>query len=129
NGIVAIRDEFRRAWRIIGAIGRNREEPEGGLFDELTEAEEQGPVSTAPPPTVNKVHAYGQQFPSLAGGSANTAAAQKPRSLVHAPARPVQAAQPSTQALAQEPAPSQPEVAPPAPRGKGRRQKFVPLNL
>ncbi|KEQ64375.1 PAP/OAS1 substrate-binding domain-containing protein, partial [Aureobasidium melanogenum CBS 110374] len=39
NGIVAIRDEFRRAWRIIGAIGRNREEPEGGLFDELTEAE------------------------------------------------------------------------------------------
>ncbi|KAI4738217.1 PAP/OAS1 substrate-binding domain-containing protein [Aureobasidium sp. EXF-12298] len=129
NGIVAIRDEFRRAWRIIGAIGRNREEPEGGLFDELTEAEEQGPASTAPPPTVNKVQAYGQQFPSLAGGSANTTAAQKPRSPVHAPVQPVQAAQPSTQALAQEAAPSQPEVVPPATRGKGRRQKFVPLNL
>ncbi|KEQ70525.1 PAP/OAS1 substrate-binding domain-containing protein, partial [Aureobasidium namibiae CBS 147.97] len=38
NGIVAIRDEFRRAWRIILAVGR-RDEPEGGLFDELTEAE------------------------------------------------------------------------------------------
>ncbi|KAK6001955.1 hypothetical protein QM012_002445 [Aureobasidium pullulans] len=129
NGIVAIRDEFRRAWRIIGAIGRNREEPEGGLFDELTEAEEQGPASTAPPPTVNKVQAYGQQFPTLSGAPANTTSAQKPRSPVRAPAQPAQAAQPSTQALAQEAAPSQPEVAAPAPRGKGRRQKFVPLNL
>ncbi|CAD0095958.1 unnamed protein product [Aureobasidium vineae] len=128
-GIVAIRDEFRRAWRIIGAIGRNRDEPEGGLFDELTEAEEQGPASTAPPPTVNKAHAYGQQFPTLAGGPANVAAAQRPRSPVHAPVQPVQTAQPSTQALAKEPVHSQPEVAPPAPRGKGRRQKFVPLNL
>ncbi|KAG9691566.1 PAP/OAS1 substrate-binding domain-containing protein, partial [Aureobasidium melanogenum] len=130
NGIVAIRDEFRRAWRIIGAIGRNREEPEGGLFDELTEAEEQGPASTAPPPTVNKVQAYSQQFPSLAGGPANVTSAQKFHSPVHTPAQPVQAAQPATQALAQEAAPSsQPEVAPPALRGKGRRQKFVPLNL
>jgi terminal uridylyltransferase len=129
NGIVAIRDEFRRAWRIILAVGRNREEPEGGLFDELTEAEEQGPVSTAPPPTVNKVQAYGQQFPTLAGGPTNVAAGQKLQSPVRAPVQPVQTTQAPTQALAQEPARSQPEVAPPAPRGKGRRQKFVPLNL
>ncbi|KAF2009760.1 Poly(A) RNA polymerase cid13 [Aaosphaeria arxii CBS 175.79] len=36
NGIVAIRDEFRRVWRILGAIGRG-EEPEGGIFDEVVE--------------------------------------------------------------------------------------------
>lgn len=36
RGIVAIRDEFRRAWRIISQIGRN-EQPEGSLFDELVE--------------------------------------------------------------------------------------------
>jgi terminal uridylyltransferase len=129
NGIVTIRDEFRRAWRIILAVGRNREEPEGGLFDELTEAEEQGPASTAPPPTVNKVQAYGQQFPTLAGGSANVAAEQKVISPVRAPVQPVQATQVPTQAPAQESARSQPEAAPPATRGKGRRQKFVPLNL
>jgi terminal uridylyltransferase len=129
NGIVAIRDEFRRAWRIILAVGRNREEPEGGLFDELTEAEEQGPASTAPPPTVNKVQAYGQQFPTLAGGPANVTAGQKLQSPVGTPVQPVQVTQVPTQVLAQEPARPQPEIAPPAPRGKGRRQKFVPLNL
>jgi terminal uridylyltransferase len=36
RGIVAIRDEFRRAGRILGAVGRGTE-PEGGLFDELVE--------------------------------------------------------------------------------------------
>ncbi|KAF2731787.1 PAP/OAS1 substrate-binding domain-containing protein [Polyplosphaeria fusca] len=36
NGIVAIRDEFRRAGRILGAIGRGQQ-PEGSLFDELVE--------------------------------------------------------------------------------------------
>ncbi|KAI4755331.1 PAP/OAS1 substrate-binding domain-containing protein [Aureobasidium sp. EXF-3400] len=128
NGIVAIRDEFRRAWRIILAVGR-RDEPEGGLFDELTEAEEQGPASTAPPPTVNKVQAYGQQFPTLAGAPANPAAGQKLHSPVRTPVQPVQAVQAPVQALAQEPAQSKPETAPPATRGKGRRQKFVPLNL
>lgn len=128
NGIVAIRDEFRRAWRIILAVGR-RDEPEGGLFDELTEAEEQGPASTAPPPTVNKVQAYGQQFPTLAGNAANVAAGQKAHSPAGASVQPVQVAQVPPQALVQEAAQSQPEVAPPAPRGKGRRQKFVPLNL
>lgn len=35
-GIVAIRDELRRAWRIIDAVGK-RETPEGGLFDEIVE--------------------------------------------------------------------------------------------
>ncbi|PSN71848.1 PAP/OAS1 substrate-binding domain-containing protein, partial [Corynespora cassiicola Philippines] len=34
-GIVAIRDEFRRAWRILCAISRNETPSEGGLFDEI----------------------------------------------------------------------------------------------
>jgi terminal uridylyltransferase len=36
-GIVAIRDEFRRAWRILSAVGRGVQ-PEGGIFDEIVEA-------------------------------------------------------------------------------------------
>ncbi|KAF2198337.1 PAP/OAS1 substrate-binding domain-containing protein, partial [Delitschia confertaspora ATCC 74209] len=36
HGIVAIRDEFRRAWRILQAVAWERE-PEGGLFDEVVE--------------------------------------------------------------------------------------------
>lgn len=36
RGIVTIRDEFRRAGRILGAVGRGAE-PEGGLFDEVIE--------------------------------------------------------------------------------------------
>ena len=36
RGIVAIRDEFRRAWRILKAIGQDTE-PEGGIFDEVVE--------------------------------------------------------------------------------------------
>lgn len=36
RGIVTIRDEFRRAGRILGAIGKGMD-PEGGLFDELVE--------------------------------------------------------------------------------------------
>lgn len=35
NGVVAIRDEFRRAWRIISAVGYGTRK-EGELFDELT---------------------------------------------------------------------------------------------
>ncbi|KAH7077779.1 hypothetical protein BKA63DRAFT_509041 [Paraphoma chrysanthemicola] len=42
RGIVAIRDEFRRAWRILSAIGKGME-PEGGIFDEVIEDQ--------PPPT------------------------------------------------------------------------------
>lgn len=36
DGIVAVRDELRRAWRILGQIGRGQR-PEAGLFDELIE--------------------------------------------------------------------------------------------
>lgn len=36
QGIVAIRDEFRRAWRILRAIGQGHE-PEGGIFDAIVE--------------------------------------------------------------------------------------------
>jgi len=42
RGIVAIRDEFRRAWRILSAVGRGMQPLEGGIFDEVIEA--------APPP-------------------------------------------------------------------------------
>lgn len=38
RGIVAIRDEFRRAWRILAAIGKGMEPSEGGIFDEVIEA-------------------------------------------------------------------------------------------
>lgn len=37
RGIVAIRDEFRRAWRIIRAVGQGLQ-PEGGIFDEVFES-------------------------------------------------------------------------------------------
>lgn len=36
RGIVAIRDEFRRTWRILRAIGQGAQ-PEGGIFDEVIE--------------------------------------------------------------------------------------------
>lgn len=36
NGIVTVRDEFRRAWRILQTIGRGAT-PEGGLFDVVVE--------------------------------------------------------------------------------------------
>ncbi|KAF2655898.1 hypothetical protein K491DRAFT_692537 [Lophiostoma macrostomum CBS 122681] len=43
NGIVAIRDEFRRAWRILGQVGRGQA-VEGGVFDEVVEVvREDGP--------------------------------------------------------------------------------------
>jgi terminal uridylyltransferase len=44
HGIVAIRDEFRRAWRILSAVGKGQQ-PEGGIFDEIVD---QPPP---PPPT------------------------------------------------------------------------------
>lgn len=49
RGIVAIRDEFRRAWRILDAIGKGMQ-PEGGIFDEVLE--EKRP---APPKEVKKM--------------------------------------------------------------------------
>jgi DNA polymerase sigma len=36
NGIVSIRDEFRRAWRIIRGVGKPYEGHEGGLLDPVT---------------------------------------------------------------------------------------------
>lgn len=36
-GIVAIRDEFRRAWRILGAVGNGFTPRDGGLMDDLIE--------------------------------------------------------------------------------------------
>lgn len=48
DGIVAIRDELRRAGRILMAVGRGQQ-PEGGLFDEV--------VEQAPPPTPSKTEA------------------------------------------------------------------------
>lgn len=47
RGIVAIRDEFRRAWRILRAIGQGQQ-PEGGIFDDVVEA---------PPPQTAKEEA------------------------------------------------------------------------
>ncbi|KAF2687509.1 hypothetical protein K458DRAFT_415739 [Lentithecium fluviatile CBS 122367] len=47
-GVVAIRDEFRRAWRILSAVGRGQR-PEGGIFDEI--------VEQAPPLTPTKIDA------------------------------------------------------------------------
>lgn len=53
RGIVAIRDEFRRAWRILRAIGTDRE-PEGGIFDEIIEEalEPEPKIEEAPKATV-----------------------------------------------------------------------------
>ena len=39
NGIVAIRDEFRRAWSILLSVGYGRPNNNGELFDELVEPE------------------------------------------------------------------------------------------
>ncbi|KAJ4305318.1 hypothetical protein N0V90_000849 [Kalmusia sp. IMI 367209] len=58
DGIVAIRDELRRAGRILSQIGKS-EPPEGGLFDEV--------VEHAPPPTPNKAEPQPEQ--SEAAGS------------------------------------------------------------
>jgi len=40
NGIIAIRDEFRRAYRILGAIGNGVEPSDGHLFDSLVEPDD-----------------------------------------------------------------------------------------
>ncbi|KAJ4342227.1 hypothetical protein N0V87_001212 [Didymella glomerata] len=49
RGIVTIRDEFRRAGRILGAVGRGIV-PEGGLFDEVIE-DAPTPTTKAEQPT------------------------------------------------------------------------------
>lgn len=45
RGIVAIRDEFRRAWRILSAIGKGGQ-PEGGIFDQVVENASSDMVAT-----------------------------------------------------------------------------------
>jgi terminal uridylyltransferase len=65
RGIVAIRDEFRRAWRILGAIGKGMEPQEGGIFDEVIEgapqtkesADEMWKEIVSPRPTEDGVQA------------------------------------------------------------------------
>lgn len=46
RGIVAIRDEFRRAWRILRAVGLSAQ-PEGGIFDEVVEQPPPAPAVQA----------------------------------------------------------------------------------
>lgn len=45
NGIVAIRDEFRRTWRILQQVGRGRS-PEADLFEQV--------IDVAPPSAVKE---------------------------------------------------------------------------
>lgn len=76
-GICAIRDEFRRTWRILSAVGRRQTPHDGELFAELQEkpyessqvhqsapAQIQPPTQVAPPA---KAEDYSQAFPSLGG--------------------------------------------------------------
>lgn len=75
NGIVAIRDEFRRSWRIIQAVGRGYAPNDGELLAELEEQPkpsktESTTVSVSvpqPPPAVKStpVESYAEAFPSL----------------------------------------------------------------
>lgn len=52
-GIVAIRDEFRRAKRILMAVGQGRQPHDGELLAALTEAEEVQKISQQPKAKVN----------------------------------------------------------------------------
>lgn len=78
NGIVAIRDEFRRAWRIIQAVGRGLAPHDGELFEQLDEESEA--ITTTP-----RTHSsYVSQAPqasqggSMAQGYTNKAAIANP---------------------------------------------------
>lgn len=82
-GICAIRDEFRRTWRILCAVGRHQVPHDGELFEELQEkpyeapprAQQPVPAHTSPPMQVAapaKAEDYSQAFPSL-GGPTKTA--------------------------------------------------------
>jgi terminal uridylyltransferase len=51
QGIVAIRDEFRRVWRIVSAKGRREQSLDGEIFDE--------PFHYIPPPVFEKVKKVG----------------------------------------------------------------------
>jgi terminal uridylyltransferase len=66
RGIVAIRDEFRRAWRILGAIGKGME-PQGGIFDEV--------IEETPPPK-EEVKKMGMEDVGVKGGDDGVAGVQ-----------------------------------------------------
>ena len=82
NGIVAIRDEFRRSWRIIQAEGRGQTPHDGDLFAEVQDGTEEivppgpRPVRSTPQPskvaTVQSTKPtapqdYSEAFPQLGG--------------------------------------------------------------
>ena len=70
RGIVTIRDEFRRAGRILGAVGRGME-PEGGLFDELVE-EDPALTAKTEQPNVKKIEQLETQATTATGMRAFT---------------------------------------------------------
>lgn len=61
RGIVAIRDEFRRAWRILRAVGQGLQ-PEGGIFDEVVEN-----VPLSPTPTQEGTETEAMQKMTIEG--------------------------------------------------------------
>lgn len=61
NGICAIRDELRRAWGILNAVGRGLKS-DGDLFDAVVEA----PPPT-PPPTAQHMEGAGEARKDGAG--------------------------------------------------------------
>lgn len=54
RGIVAIRDEFRRAWRILAAVGKGMP-AEGGIFDEVVENAPTPQVKEEPKEDIKKM--------------------------------------------------------------------------
>lgn len=106
NGIVAIRDEFRRSWRIIQAVGRGLTPRDGELFAELVEATPE-PAATNPSNTVGPqaphaaplaqvvraaeiskpahVDEYAQAFPQLGLAPRSPQPPQNGRPTVHPP--------------------------------------------
>jgi terminal uridylyltransferase len=64
NGIVAIRDEFRRAQRILSLAGNGVPSKEGDLFDKLIEVEHPGPPHAQGEPTVPVERSSGPGLPS-----------------------------------------------------------------
>jgi terminal uridylyltransferase len=90
EGIVAIRDELRRAGRILGAVGRGQA-PEGGLFDEV--------VEQAPPVTPNKTEAESETVVPVADEAVSRIGGVEPAALASVASVPVPAvstAEPST---------------------------------
>ncbi|KAL1301760.1 hypothetical protein AAFC00_005958 [Neodothiora populina] len=84
NGIVAIRDEFRRSWRILQAVGRGLDPRDGELLAALDEDAEvirtnppTAPAAmTAPVETVKQNQPYAEAFPVLGLSSKPTISPQ-----------------------------------------------------